>query len=358
MDTEELIKQIKLNCNISDANFWGYYSMCGLLMDLRELYRNEHCLMPWNSIPNEKIFHWIEEKEKLWKYLEDAELCSLAIDGAIYDPFDVNGLNDILKDFGLFYGSGYSTLQKPSFFLARLYATKEIYDYQIYYTSSELCRDLSAPPSMLQGRCIYIRRDALRTIIWDKFQELAASQCEGLLKEMFLPYDIKKTDMASEDLFKKVERVAHAVSELLVLHEIGEVFEDDYSDEWFEVLSNSRHRSHELYIRGVKDILADTSDKGPLKAAVDQKDRPLLILYMVFLDKARKGIFPEIKNAFQQFTETDEWSLIENARVAGYERAIEFRDTILKLWEEDREITRVVTAIKQSIETSCKTQNV
>ena len=55
MDTEELIIQVKANCDIADAQSWGYYSICGLLMRLRELYRAEHCLMPWEEIPKEPM---------------------------------------------------------------------------------------------------------------------------------------------------------------------------------------------------------------------------------------------------------------------------------------------------------------
>jgi len=35
MDIKKLIDQIKFNCNLSDARFWGYYSICGLLLRMR-----------------------------------------------------------------------------------------------------------------------------------------------------------------------------------------------------------------------------------------------------------------------------------------------------------------------------------
>ena len=98
---DDFIRQVKHNCNISDAKFWGYYSICGLLMRYRELYRNEHALMPWESIDNEKICPWIQERETLWRDLEDLELQELVIGGGTYDPFDVNGLNALLGAAGL-----------------------------------------------------------------------------------------------------------------------------------------------------------------------------------------------------------------------------------------------------------------
>ena len=96
MDLERLIEQVKLNCNISDAKFWGYYSICGLLMRFRELYRHEESAAPWKGIPQELISEWIASREAQWKDLEDKELLPLEIDGKIYDPFEVDGVNRIL----------------------------------------------------------------------------------------------------------------------------------------------------------------------------------------------------------------------------------------------------------------------
>jgi len=41
LDIETLIYTIKRNCNISDARYRGFYSPCGFLLRLRELYRIE-----------------------------------------------------------------------------------------------------------------------------------------------------------------------------------------------------------------------------------------------------------------------------------------------------------------------------
>src|SRR5512143_3076915 len=102
-------RQVKHNCDISDAKFWGYYSICGLLMRYRELYRSEHRLAPWDSIANDEVAKWIQERESLWQALGDKELQQIVFEGKSYDPFDVNGLNSALQDTGLLYGAGYGT---------------------------------------------------------------------------------------------------------------------------------------------------------------------------------------------------------------------------------------------------------
>jgi hypothetical protein len=46
---ETLHKDIKFNCDVSDARFWGYFSICGLLMRYRDLYRSEQGLEPYRT---------------------------------------------------------------------------------------------------------------------------------------------------------------------------------------------------------------------------------------------------------------------------------------------------------------------
>jgi hypothetical protein len=330
------MQQIKLNCTISDAHFWGYYSICGLLLRLRELYRNEQSLLPWDEIPRGHISDWIASTEAQWKSLEHESLRPLEIGDRLYDPFEVDGLNDLLSGQGLVYGGGYGRFNKPTFFLARLLGSEERGDYRIYYAGKELCRDLSASVAMLQGRCVFMRLDALRMLLWDKLQELHSRKFGGVLKEAFSSYGIEGPSLSPEDLSVKIDSLASHLSDLFILHELGEAFEDEYADEWLSILSHNQDRATEFYVRGIKDLLADTSEKGPLKQITNSMDIPLLNFYMVFMDGIRKEIFPEMVHAFQAFVEGREWSLIEHARKKGYEKATELRGHVLRLWREGK----------------------
>jgi hypothetical protein len=49
IDIQTLTSQVKKNCNISDAHYWGWYSVCGLLLRLRELFRAERGIKLWDS---------------------------------------------------------------------------------------------------------------------------------------------------------------------------------------------------------------------------------------------------------------------------------------------------------------------
>lgn len=348
MDIERLKALIKLNCNISDSQFWGYYSICGLLMRFRELYRSEKSLMPWEKIPLEVISEWIAARETKWKEIENEDLKPVEINGAVYDPFEIDGINKLLVSQGFVYGGGYGRFNKPTFFLAELKNLRELYDYRIYYAGKELCRDLSASVAMLQGRCIFIRLETLKMLLWDKLQELGSRRFGGLLKEAFSSYGIESGDVYSGELSGKIDNLSAALSELFLLHELGEAFEDEYSEEWLDILNHNRDRSTEFYVRGIKDLLADTSDIGPLKRIIDKRDRSLLNFYVVFLDGIVKELFPEIMNSFQGFVEGGDWSVIEKARRDGYKKAAELRGLVLKLWE-GRRIEDIVASVKHSL---------
>ncbi len=354
MDTKRLVEQIKLNCNISDAGFWGYYSICGMLMRLRELYRNEHSLMPWEPVLNEDISEWIASREYMWGELEDEDLRPLEFEGDIYDPFDVEKLNAVLGRHGLVYGGGYGRFNKPTFFLSRLERKREISNCEVYYVGRELCRDLSTSVAMLQGRSVFIRLEPLRSLLWDKFRELQGRKLGGALKEAFSLYGIEAKEEPSEEIHEKIETLSSGISEMLLLHELGEAFESEQSDDWLDILSHNSDRWTEFYLRGIKDLLADTSEKGPIKFMVERRERSLLGFYIVLLDGIRKELFPEIMNAFQHFVESNDWSVIEEARKTGYKRADKLMKNLLRVWKESGEIGDVKVFMKDHLKSSDK----
>lgn len=349
MDLNGFAQQVKRNCDISDARSWGFYSMCGLLTRLRDLYRTEHGRLPWETIPRPEIAEWISSRERLWMDLEQEELRSLEIAGTSYDPFDINGIGRVLAGTGLVYGAGYGVYGKETFFLGRLADRREVFDYQVFISGKELCRDLSSAPAMLQGRCVYIRLDAIRTLLWDKFHELQAHRYGGLLEEFFSAHGIAKTEQPSESLHERIDGLIREASEVFLLHEIGEAFEDEDSEEWNAIIRSGGNKRGELHLRAIKDLLADTSEVGPLKRICGERNRPRLLLFMTFLDGIRREIFPEMRNAFQRFMETNDWSLIEKVRIAGYEKGIALRRLVHRLWHEQRDADSIAEEVRKQL---------
>ena len=110
-------------------------------------------------------------REELWGTLEDRSFSAIEIDGRRHDPFDANAVNEALGKHGLLYSAGYGNKAKSHFFLARLEKTIEQQGYRIYISAEEYARDLSAPPAMSLGKEIFIRRESLRRMLWEKLEE-------------------------------------------------------------------------------------------------------------------------------------------------------------------------------------------
>ena len=67
------------NCAISDARHVGLFSVCGLALRLRDLYKWENRLEPWVEEESSKLLNWIGQKEDAWDGLLDREFAPLIL---------------------------------------------------------------------------------------------------------------------------------------------------------------------------------------------------------------------------------------------------------------------------------------
>ncbi len=61
---EAIIDQVLTNCDIADSQHAGLFSICGLALRLRDLYKWERALSPWEERESGEILEWIEQKER------------------------------------------------------------------------------------------------------------------------------------------------------------------------------------------------------------------------------------------------------------------------------------------------------
>jgi len=118
---------------------------------------------------------------------------------------------------------------------------------------------------------------------------------------------------------------------------------------WKQLLIDLSDGRSGLFARGVKDVLADTCEKGMLKYIIENRKEGSLGFYRVFLGGLRKIIFPEIIGAFQTFVRTGDWSVIEEARAEGYGRAEKYAVRLLELYREKRNTRTLVDAIENEL---------
>jgi hypothetical protein len=115
-----LLKEVSWNCQVASAGQAGYFSLCGLVLRLRQLYKWEHRLPPWEEPEPPLVLSWIEAKERSWDDLEGSGWRDLALGENAVNPFAVEALNDYLNPRGLAYGAGLSRGLAPTCFLGEL----------------------------------------------------------------------------------------------------------------------------------------------------------------------------------------------------------------------------------------------
>ncbi len=341
LDLDKLIVQVKHNCNISDAGYWGYYSICGMLLRMRELYRHEHLLKVWDSILNEDILPWISEREALWVELEETSLCDIDIDSNTYSPFEIEKINEFLIDHNLFYSAGYGLFHKPLFSIAQIKLHKMMNEYHIWYLDKEICRDMGSSIAMVQGKNIFIRLEMLCNLLWEKSQELSTKQNKIHLIESFKAYGIGDKNLSQEEIYNRIEKLSLDLAEMLIIHEYAEALESENKVEWLDVLQASQDRYTELHIRGIKDLLADFSENGTLNYIYSQRNKSLLGFYLSFLDNLFHKIYPPLFEDIRLFFEKDDWEIIKKLQVKGLKEITEISNQVLEVWKLSQEIHQV-----------------
>ena len=79
INIDDITRQVQHNCDISDAQHAGLYSICGLALRLRDLYKWENRLPPWVEKDSAEILDWIDARENRWEKLADMKPADLAI---------------------------------------------------------------------------------------------------------------------------------------------------------------------------------------------------------------------------------------------------------------------------------------
>jgi hypothetical protein len=346
IDIDSIASQVKHNCNISDAKYWGYYSPCGLLLRLRDLYKVESGLKPRDKVNHKTIGSWIDKREELWHSLEARDFEDIKVNGRRCGPFDIKSINKSLLKQGYFYGAGFGNMLKPVFILAEL--TDRIFKgkYRIHIVDREIARDLSTSPAMIQGNTIIARQQTMKIFLWGKFEEMSSRKCAGSLHHAFSEYGISG-NFDEKSIEKKFPRVVQEELSTYIYHELGEAAQRRILGTWWkQLLLKIPYSRAELFVRAVKDIMSDTCRTGMLAYIIESKKRGSLSFYVSLLSGFRKVIFPEIVTAYGEFNESGNWDIIENARAEGYRKAGDYVRKLKNLFDKG---TVTPDAIEQEV---------
>lgn len=343
IDVRQLQETVQANCHISDARFASDYTLCVYLLKMREFFRWENGLDYGASLSGESVGNWLTEREQLWESLENAAFSPLAIDGTAYQPFDSAGINKALNPHGLIYSGGYGTKSKPVFFLAELERTIEHKGYHVYVAGRELARDLTAPPAMSLDRRIYIRRESLRRMLWEKLEEWRWNKPDNAMGRAIRFYNF------DDDLSGSLDTMTNNEVEALVLHEIGEIRAGEHlGEDWHQMLQSFPRSRLELMARAVRDHLADALSTLP--TLLERMDPPSLHFYFANLGGMRKMIYPTLMDAYNQWTESGRTDRLRKQIDIGKRHWLHLARQMLDLHQKDKNSagTGIETLIEQS----------
>jgi len=324
--------RVQYNCHISDARYASEFTMCVYLLKMREYFRWEKAYDFSAALPHKAVGDWLTERENLWEQLEDRDFAAIELDGRQYDPFDADAINRALQAYNLLYSAGYGYKARPHFFLAQLEKTVTHKDYSIHISSREYARDLSAPPAMSLGRQIFIRRESLRRMLWERLEEWRWNKPDNAMGRAIACYDF------TSNLDEALEQMSEVEIETLTLHEIGEVRAGELlGDSWREMISAFPRSRLELMARAVRDHLADALCTLP--DLIERAHPPSLHFYFANLSGMRKQIYPALLNAYEYWVEYADRSRLEAQVRAGRTHWIQVARELIDLHE-----SRVTTA--------------
>lgn len=287
-----LLTAVQRNCHISDARYAGDYSLCVYLLKMREYFRWEKGIAFRDNLPQSEVGDWLKARESFWETIEDETFIDLPVDGNRYDPFDNEAMNAALNPHGLIYSGGLGNQCRPHFFLGKLHHRERQSDFTILVSEAEYARDLTAPPAMTRDGTIYIRRESLRRMIWEKIEEWRWHQLENAMGRAIRCFDLENDAAAALD------DMTDTLLDSVLLHEKGEVLAGNrLGPEWEQMLASLPHSKAEIMIRAVRDHLADALTTLP--GLVDHGTDASLHFFFANLTNMRKHIFPTLRQAYE-----------------------------------------------------------
>ncbi len=325
-----VLDAVRTNCHISDARHAGDYTLCIYLLKMREYFRWEQEIPYSEPLPHEELTSWLTQRESCWDELENSALEDIPVNGTGQDPFDARVINAELNRMGYVYSSGYGRNMKPVFFLGELERHEQQDGYTLLISGRELARDLAAPPAMSRDRTIFIRRESLRRMIWEKVEEWRWNRPDNAMKQVLEFYNF------ATDTGRSLDAMTDMALEAVILHEIGEVKSGDLlGPDWQAMLASIGNCKAEIMARAVRDHLADALSTLP--GLLADPDPVALHFYMANMSSMRKDLFPELVSAYEIWTVTGDYRELQRLVTRAASHWQELATDILELFSAQRD---------------------
>ena len=307
---DQLIDAVRTNCHISDAQYARDMTLCTYLLEMRELYRWECGLALGAPLPQAAVGVWMAQREALWSALEQVAHVPLPLAASAVNPFDVEGANRALVEQRLVYGAGIGRFGKPQFFLGALEREEWRNGVRVLIVGREFARDLSPAPAALRDGTVFVRLESLQRWLWERAEAWMGKRREGALKAALESYGFARAPGAAIASMTRME------TETLILHELGENEAGrSLGPQWEHMLGNLTRRRTELFVRALRDHLADCLVTLP--ALLERDAAPSLHFWFANLHGVRQALFPQLAAAYTRWAQGDEGRSLRAAIDAG-----------------------------------------
>lgn len=315
-EIETIIAAVRNNCKISDAKDNGIYSMCMLFMRLRNLFKWENDIDPWEEVDPPLLLDWIANKEEEWNDLSTVDFQPIPCGNNANDPMGVQQINTLLLPQNLCYGAGLGKSLKAVFFLAHIIEFRTECGCPVTVLGKEEARELDSPFALIQDKTIFFRTEPYRYFFWDRVMDTDASKKVELKQALDAYGLVDNCGKISLDKFREnFDLIVNQEMTAIIRHEVGEMVDKTFASDTLNTLvSTFPGTVVELLARSTKDVLADLHDEGMLGWIIKNRRRSSLGFYLTFIDGFRKILVPEIKEATAAFWQTGDWETIDTAR--------------------------------------------
>lgn len=319
-----MINSVQQNCHISDARHASDYTLCIYLLKMREFYRWEKQLALADTIDADEMGSWLTAREALWDSIQHDEFAPLNIDEQEFNCFDTENINKALLAQGYVYSAGYGLKSKAIFFLAELDQHIIQHDYNIYISGKELARDLAAPVAMSQHNNIYVRRESLQRMIWEKTVEWGWHQNKNAMFKAMNYYDFSKQPAAA------LEAMTNKELNSVILHEIGEIKSANKLKKWHQLIVDIPRSQAEIMARAIKDLISDSISTLP--TLINNQDDASLHFYFANFTHMRKELSPSLMTAYQCWDKNGDYEKLLSASNQCAEHWFDIAYDILDLY--------------------------
>lgn len=301
--------------------------MCVYLLKMREYFRWEKGYSFGTSLDQSELGAWLCRREAAWESMRDQSFQNLYIDGQAFNPFDTEAINYNLLSRGYIYSGGIGAKSIPHFFIAEYESQRRHKGYRVLVSAKEYARDLTAPPGMSLPKTIFVRKESLKRMIWEKLNEWYWNRPRNAMAAAFSYYDF------DNNLEGSLEQMTDTETETVVLHEIGELEAHRYlPEDWHRVLHRCRASKIELLIRAIKDNLADSITLLPTLIA--RQKSASVHFYIANLSAMRKALSPKLIKSYEHWVQSGDFTLLESLLPHAKKHWQESAGDLLELLEQ------------------------